>query len=221
MSQSEMKRTQSCSLFDHNPSSKKADSCHEAEEVCDSLSSSIIVGDEIEPESLTCSTITSSSLTSSIDSSFPDAVESPRNHVSFSDSVAVRVVYCDSDDDEEEEEGVERNEEDEVQNDTLRREETNVDSVIGLKEEDNSSPFIEPVKFDPEEEAIRSQLVGCICATRRKKHDFGRMYGCGKSISSVNCNDDDSSDEDDDKIREPVRVIMACDASSSWFSFSN
>jgi len=203
MSLVDMKRTQSCSFLDINPLSKKIDSAHGdlVEDVsCDSLTASVIVSDDndaCETESLS-----SSSLVSSTDT-LTDS-EGPRNHVSFNDSVAVRVVYCNSDDEESEKE-----------------EERIDDSVIELKEEDNSTPFIEPVKFDPAEEAIRSQLVGCICATRRKKHDFARMYGCGKSIGSDDCDEDSASeDEDNDTaIKEPVRVIVACDASSAWFSF--
>jgi len=217
-----MKRTQTCSLFEPNHQCKKIDelscSCtlqQENEEsfvIGDTLTSSVIVSDECETDSLSSSSLVSST------GSFMGSDEAPRNHVSFNEAVTVRVVYCNSDDEDEDD-------------DEQQHQEENVDSVIELKEEDNSTPFIEPVKFDAEEEAIRSQLVGCICATRRKKHDFAAMYGCGKSISNDDDDDDDGdsyedeevvNDADDDaECHEPVRVIVACAPSSSWFSFSN
>jgi len=207
-----MKRTQTCSLFEPNAQCKKLDEVspslqeNEEEPFVDTLTSSVIISDECETDSLSSSSLVSST------GSFMSSDDTPRNHVSFNDAVTVRVVYCNSDDEGDDE-------------DQTNHEE-NVDSVIELKEEDNSTPFIEPVKFDAEEEAIRSQLVGCICATRRKKHDFAAMYGCGKSTLSTadDCDEEEESDDDDvddDVCREPVRVIMACSASSAWFSFSN
>jgi len=142
----------------------------------------------------------SSSLTSSEDMA--------KNHVSFNSSVTLRVVYCDSDNDGEDD----------------GEEEESEDSIVDLKKEDNSTPIMEAVHFDPAEEAIRSQLVGCISAVKRKKHNYAAMYGCGKPIRDDDdeCRDDDDDDNDDDEdydFTKPARVIVACAPSSSWFSF--
>jgi len=200
-----MKRTISCSLLDADPLSKKQAfgspcSLQDEEEVINSsnssLTSSEVISDETECE-------TESSLSSS--------EELAKKCVRFSDSVAVRVVYCSSEDDPEETES--------DNNDKADKEES-IDSVVGLKKEDNSRPTVETVHFDEDEEAIRSQLVGCICATRRKKHNYAAMYGCGKSISDDSDEESSEDDNDDfDEFKEPARVIVACDPSSAWFSF--
>jgi len=169
----------------------------------DSLTSSENISDEIECEPVSCSVSSSSSSLSTSEEPEPET----KSHVSFNTSVAVRVVYCDSDESED----------DDVDD---RAVEESEDSVVSLKKEDNSKPIMESVHFDAEEEAIRSQLVGCICATRRKKHNFAQMYGCGKSIRD---DDEDSCDDDDDdddnfEFTEPPRVIVACAPSASWFT---
>jgi len=159
----------------------------------DTITSSESFSEEIESETVSSS---SSSLSGS---------EDTKGHVSFNTSVSMRIVYCDSDDSDDDDK------------DDMADEE-NEDSIVDLKKEDNSKPIMEPVHFDAEEEAIRSQLVGCICATRRKKPNFAEMYGCGKSLRT---DDDDSNscdDDDDFEFTEPPRVIVACAPSASWFT---
>jgi len=207
MSFGDMKRTSSCSLFDSELLKKDSltpctlTRCGAEDEIgclehC--LTSSEIFSEETED----CETETPS-LSSS------EELAVPKNHVSFNDAVSMRVVYYSSDEEEDDDK------EDQTQK---GQDEENVDSVVELKKEDNSTPVYEAVKFDPEEEAIRSQLVGCICATKRKRPNFAQMYGCGKSLSG----DDDcnlSSDDEDFEFSEPARVIVACAPSESWFSF--
>jgi len=210
MSLADMKRiNDECTLFEANSPVKKQNLCvssapsaacfslkHE-QDMLERLESSDIISEESEE----CETETSSPLSSS--------EELTKNHVSFNDSVAMRVVYYSSDEDEDDEE------KDGENNESLVDEES-VDSVIGLKKEDNSTPR-ESVKFDEEEEAIRKQLVGCICAPKHKKHNYAAMYGCGPSLK----NDDESSSDDDDEdfeFSEPPRLIIASAPSASWFT---
>jgi len=199
-----IKRLNSSSFFEDPLCKKHAGMCStlDDEDMGSSLTSSEITSSESFCDESESDLVGSSSSCLSRSTS-----EDSKCHVSFNTSVAVRVVYCDSDDSaDEDDEG------------DAKAEEENEDSVVDLKKEDNSRPIMEAVHFDPEEEAIRSQLVGCICATRRKKPNFAEMYGCGKNIR--NDDDSDSSCDDDDNFEfsEPPRVIVACAPSSSWFS---
>jgi len=102
------------------------------------------------------------------------------------------------------------------------------DFVMRLKKGDFSRPVIEAVKLSPEEEAIRSKLVGCIRAEKRVRPDFGKMYGCGKRLRSddyedeedYDSYDDEDEDEDIEKIlaTKPVRTIQAHAPSACWFT---
>jgi len=196
-----MKRTNSCTLLEASPVNKKIELASNQDDDDDyvnsgitSLTSSELISDETECESESCSSASSSS------------EDLTKNHVRFCDSVSMRVVYYMDEDDGEDDDQVE--------------EEESVDSVVGLKKEDNSKPIVEQIQFDAEEEAIRSQLVGCICATRRKKHNYAAMYGCGQSLGGDDCDDESEDDIDDfDEFKEPARVIVACDPSEAWFSF--
>jgi len=117
--------------------------------------------------------------------------------VSFSETVKVREIFQDEDSDKEEQ----------------------VDSITDLKEGDFTSPTIIPIKYSPEEEAMRSKLTGCLPAEVRVCHDFAKMYGCGKTIRSMDIDMIDDDDDDDDFLNsEPVRVIEAHAPSSFWFT---
>ena len=99
------------------------------------------------------------------------------------------------------------------------------DVVQAMKKAAVVKPTIERVTFDPEEEAIRSKLVGLIPAEKKRHHDYGRMYGCGPCLtrtdSSTDLDEDyESEEDDDDEVREPVRVIHASAPSAMWFSAS-
>jgi len=119
------------------------------------------------------------------------------SRVSFNETVKVREFFMEDDDSEVEIE----------------------DSEKSLQKGDFSVPVIQPVKFSPEEEEIRSHLVGVLPAEKRIRHDFARMYGCGKSIRSCSPVDVDDDDEDIDKILSsaPVMEIQAHAPSSFWF----
>jgi len=97
-----------------------------------------------------------------------------------------------------------------------------VDSVKKMKKAAAVKPSVEPVIFDAKEQAIRSKLVGLIPAGKKRHHDYGRMYGCGPCLtrtdSCTNLDEESSDSEDDDEIREPVRVIHASAPSAMWFS---
>jgi len=164
----------------------------------DFLSSSESLSDETVSETL-------SGMSSS--SSAEDSAKSPR--VCFNNTVSMRVVYCNSDEEEDDDEDFEQKEEEEE-----GEEETIEDSFIELKKADNSRPVIEPIQFDEKEEEIRKQLVGCITAGRRTRHNFAAMYGCGKSIGNDDDDDDDAMDDDDFDFDAPSRVI-AC-TTVSW-----
>jgi len=133
--------------------------------------------------------------------------ETPKtSRISFCEKVNIRYVLLDEDSPDGDEE--------------------NVDAVVDLKEGDFTEPTIEPVVFDEKEEAIRAKLVGCIRAEKRKHHDFGRMYGCGRPIGRSSILDDLDNDPDvhfeyekgEKGEMKKIRVIEGHTPSSFWFT---
>jgi len=120
---------------------------------------------------------------------------SSKPHVSFNNAVNFRLVYYTNSNSSEEEDETETEESD--------------DSVIELKKPDCSRPVVENIQLSDEEEAIRKRLDGVIPATRRLRPNFAAMYGCGRSISNDDSDDEMLDDEDDDcDFDHPARVIV-------------
>lgn len=191
---------------------------------------------EAEEPALSDSLILSSSSSSTLESGDetgseitpPDAAAAaPRKRVSWAPTADVRVVYCGSEspcDDTKEDLWVS------IEGDGEGDGEEDGDSALAeaTADEDEDEDAV-----DPEEAAIRSQLVGCLCAKkqrgrRRRRHrpDFAAMYGCGTcvasscTVTSAECSDSDDDDTggsdfidiDDGK---PIRVVVACSAMES------
>lgn len=116
--------------------------------------------------------------------------------VTFCDDVQYRQVYMDENSDDE----------DEIE-----------DTHQPLKRGDYSTPCVAPVSLSEEERRVRSRLVGALPAEKRIRHDFARMYGCGRTIRT--CAPIDLDDIDIDKIlkTQPVREIHAHAPSAFWF----
>jgi len=75
---------------------------------------------------------------------------------------------------------------------------SHVDSVIRLKKGDYSKPLPPSVK--------------------RARHDFAKIYGCGKTIRTFDDVDLDSGDDEAFLNSEPAKVIEAHAPSAFWFS---
>lgn len=173
------------------------------------------------------------SLSSSIESGYetsseiiaPDATAAaaaaPRKRVSWAPTADVRVVYCGSEspcDDTKEDHwvSIEGDGEDDEDSGTM------ADTAADDDDEDTA--------VDPEEAAIRSQLVGCLCSKkqrrrRRRYPNYAAMHGCGTcvhsscTVTSAECSDSDDDDDDDDSDfvddDKPIRVIVACSVMES------
>ena len=147
------------------------------------------------------------------------AAAAPRKRVSWAPTADVRVVYCGSEspcDDTKEDLWV---------------------SIEGDGEDDDAGALAEDEdadadNIDPDEAAIRSQLVGCLCTKRqrrRRRHarpDYAAMYGCGTcvhsscTVTSAECSDSDDDDTGgsdfiDIDDGEPIRVVVACSVMES------
>lgn len=155
------------------------------------------------------------------------AAAAPRKRVSWAPTADVRVVYCGSEspcDDTKEDLWVS------IEGDGEDGDDDDDDAALA----DDTDEDADADNVDPDEAAIRSQLVGCLCTKRqrrrrRRRHarpDYAAMYGCGTcvhsscTVTSAECSDSDDDDTGgsdfiDIDDGEPIRVVVACSVMES------
>ena len=126
------------------------------------------------------------------------SIEVPKKKVVFKEEVEKRIITTGS-------------EEEEV-----------VDKKVKLHAPDMSKPVYIPVEYDKEEKEVREKLVGCIPAFKKRRPDFARMYGCGKSVVPLDKMPSIEELEEDKWFDEPPkRVIVAHPVDQNWFTISS